>query len=71
MITETEKTFVRLQHEHMSCGDYTKLFEQTNYYKSPGKREAMIKWHWDTYHAHEESGRGTPSHIAVGDGLGQ
>jgi len=68
MITDTEKTFVRLQHEQMSCEDYTRLFEQTNYYKSPGKREALTKWHWDTYHSHEGSGHGTPSHRAEAAG---
>ncbi len=55
MITEAEKEFVRVQHEHLSCNDYTRLFEQSNYFKSPGKREAMIKWHRDVYHSHGES----------------
>lgn len=59
MITEAEKAFVREQHERRSCEDYTRLFEETNYYKSAGKREAMTKWHWETYHSHNEDGRGT------------
>jgi hypothetical protein len=61
MITDAEKSFVCLQHDHLSCEEYTRLFEQTNYYKSPGKREAMTKWHWETYHSHEGNGPGTPS----------
>lgn len=56
MITEAEKEFVRVQHEHLSCSDYTRLFEQSNYYKSPGKRDAMIKWHREVYHSQSESG---------------
>ncbi len=56
MITDGEKAFVRLQHQQLSCGDYTRLFEQSNYYKSPGKREAMTKWHWEVYHSHGDSG---------------
>jgi len=58
MITDAEKSFVRLQHEHLSCEEYTRLFERTNYYKSPGKREALTKWHWETYHSHEGNGHG-------------
>ncbi len=57
LITDAEKSFVRTQHEQLSCGDYTRLFEQTNYYKSPGKREAVMKWHWEVYHSHGETGQ--------------
>ncbi len=55
MITDAEKAFVRVQHEQHSCNEYTRLFEQTNYYRSPGKREAMTKWHWEVYHSHTEN----------------
>ena len=55
MITDAEKEFVRVQHGQLSCHDYTRLFEQSNYYKSPGKREAMMKWHWEVYNSHGES----------------
>ncbi len=63
MITEAEKEFVRVQHEHLSCSEYTRLFEQSNYFKSPGKREAMIKWHREVYHSQGENG---PEHTPQG-----
>jgi len=56
MITDEEKAFVRTQHEQLSCDDYTRLFEQTSYYRSPGKREAMMKWHWEFFHSHVDDG---------------
>ncbi len=55
MITDAEKAFVRVQHEQLSCNEYTRLFERTNYYRSSGKREAMTKWHWEVYHSHTEN----------------
>jgi hypothetical protein len=71
MITEPEKTFVRTQHDHMSCEDYTRLFERSNYYKSPGKRDAMTKWHWQVFHSHEEGSQGAASRAAEAAGDGQ
>jgi hypothetical protein len=51
MITDSEKEFVRAQHEQLSCEEYTRLFEKSAYYRSPGKRGAIAKWHWETYHS--------------------
>jgi hypothetical protein len=62
-ITDSEKEFVRKQHEQLSCEEYTRLFEQSTYYKSPGKRMAIAKWHWETFHA-----RGAYSRGVVGQG---
>jgi hypothetical protein len=59
MITDSEKEFVRMQHQQLSCEDYTRLFEQSTYYKSPGKREAMAKWHWETFHSRDVHARTT------------
>ena len=51
MITDSDKEFVRMQHDQLSCHEYTRLFEQSTYYKSPGKREALAKWHWESFHS--------------------
>jgi hypothetical protein len=59
MITDMEKEFARMQHEQLSCEDYTRLFEQSTYYKSPGKREAMAKWHRETFHSRDVHARTT------------
>ena len=61
MITDGEKEFVKIQHDHMSCEEYTRLFERSTYFKSPGKREALAKWHWETFHSRAIHGRVTPS----------
>jgi hypothetical protein len=51
MITDGEKEFVRMRHDQFSCEEYTRVFENSSYYKSPGKREAMARWHWETFHS--------------------
>ncbi len=64
MITDAERAFARQEHERLSCTEYTRLYERSDYYKSPDKRKAMARWHRETYHArkegaHEASGQGS------------
>jgi hypothetical protein len=49
--SETEKAFLHLQHQRMSCEEYTRLFEKSDFYRDEKKRKAVSAWHWSIYHA--------------------
>jgi hypothetical protein len=51
LVTESDKAFVHIQHQHSSCADYTRLFEKSRFYRNPEKDRAVARWHWDVYHA--------------------
>lgn len=63
-LTESEKTFVHVQHQHMSCENYTKLYEKSDFFSDPKKREALASWHWNVYHAKEAAVRQSAVHNA-------
>jgi len=50
-VTDAEKTFVHLQHERISCAEYTKAYEKSNFHADKTKRSAVARWHWNQYHA--------------------
>jgi hypothetical protein len=49
--SETEKAFLHLQHQRMSCEEYTRFFEKSDFYRDEKKRKAVSDWHWRVYHA--------------------
>jgi hypothetical protein len=64
IISENEKAFIHLQHQHMSCEEYTKLYEKSDFFANSKSREAIEKWHWNIYHAKEASVRESAVHSA-------
>ena len=64
VITESEKAFVHIQHQHMSCDDYTRLYEKSDFYPNPKTREAIANWHRKIYHAKEAAVRENAVHSA-------
>jgi hypothetical protein len=57
LVTEAEKTFLHIQHRESGCDEYTRLFENSDFYRDPKKRKAIADWHWNTYHAEDPSVR--------------
>lgn len=55
--TATEKAFLHLQHQRMSCEEYTRLFENSDFYRDEKKRKAVSAWHWRIYHAADDAVR--------------
>lgn len=55
--SDTEKAFLHVQHQRMSCEEYTRLFEKSDYYHDEKRRNAVATWHWHVYHAQDETGR--------------
>ncbi len=56
-VTDSEKIFVHLQHERMSCEEYTRLFEKSNFYSDAKQRNAISEWHWRVYHGDSREAR--------------
>jgi hypothetical protein len=50
-ITEGDRAFVHFQHQQMSCEEYTKRFEKSNFQPDGKRRSAVAKWHWQQYHS--------------------
>jgi hypothetical protein len=57
LLTESDKAFVHVQHQHMSCEEYTRLFEKSDFYRDARKREALAVWHRDVYHSRDAAVR--------------
>jgi hypothetical protein len=56
-LTESEKVFVHIQHQHMSCEDYTRLYEASDFFSDLRTRDSLANWHWNVYHAKEAAVR--------------
>ena len=57
VVSESDKAFVHLQHQHMSCGEYTRKYEQSDFFSDPKARAAIANWHWNTYHSEQTATR--------------
>jgi hypothetical protein len=57
LLTDSDKAFVHLQHQHMDCEEYTRLFEKSDFYRDARKREALAVWHRDVYHSRDAAVR--------------
>jgi hypothetical protein len=55
--TENEKVFLHAQHQHMSCKDYTREYEKSNFYADKSKRDAVSRFHWNEYHSKDNAAR--------------
>jgi hypothetical protein len=51
MVADSDKAFVHLQHQHMTCEEFTRLYEKSDFYPNPKTRAAIANWHWNTYHS--------------------
>jgi hypothetical protein len=59
MVSDSDKAFVHLQHQHMTCEEFTRLYEQSDFYSNPKTRAAIANWHWNTYHSKKSDTRST------------
>jgi len=59
VVSESDKAFVHLQHQHMSCKEYTQQYEKSDFFADPKTRAAIANWHWNTYHSGESAIRST------------
>jgi len=55
VLSESEKAFIHIQHQHLSCSEFTRMFEKSDFFSQ--KREAVADWHRHTYHAKDEQVR--------------
>jgi len=55
--TENGKVFLHTQHQRMSCKEYTRQYEKSNFYADKNKRDAVSRFHWNEYHSKDESAR--------------
>jgi hypothetical protein len=51
VLREDEKAFVHLQHQNMTCEEYTRQYEKSDFFSNPKMRAALANWHWTVYHA--------------------
>jgi hypothetical protein len=58
-VTNSERAFVHVQHQRLSCEEYTRLFEKSRFYTDKKKRSAIADWHWRAYHAEDGAVRAT------------
>jgi hypothetical protein len=55
--TENEKVFLHTQHQRMSCKEYTREYEKSNFYADKNKRDAVSRFHWNEYHSKDSAAR--------------
>jgi len=53
----SDKILVHIQHQHMSCKEYARLYEKSTFYANDEKRQALARWHWKQYHSKDEATR--------------
>jgi len=56
-VSDTDKAFIHVQHQHMSCERYTQIYEKSDFYANPKTRAAIANWHWMVYHAKDDAVR--------------
>jgi hypothetical protein len=64
--TESDKTFLHVQHERLGCDEYTRLYEQSDFTRNEKTRAAIARWHWEVYHSNQEKVRAAAVHEAEG-----
>ncbi len=62
LLSQSEKSFIHIQHQQMGCGEYTRQFEKTRFFSDGKKREAMTAWHWKVYHSEDAVVRAAVAH---------
>ena len=55
--TESEKVFLHTQHQRMSCKEYTRQYEKSNFYADKNNRDAVARFHMNEYHSKDEAAR--------------
>jgi hypothetical protein len=56
-VTSSEKAFIHILHQRMSCEEYTRLYENSNSHTNEKERAAASRWHWNQYHSEDEATR--------------
>jgi len=56
-VTSSEKAFIHILHQRMSCDEYTRLYEKSNFYGNEKQRAAASRWHWNQYHSEDQATR--------------
>jgi hypothetical protein len=56
-VSSSEKAFIHILHQRMSCDEYTRLYEKSNSYGNEKQRAAASRWHWNQYHSKDEATR--------------
>ncbi len=59
VVSDTDKAFVHILHQHMTCEQYTQTYEKSSFYPDPKTRAAIANWHWTVYHAQDKAVRAT------------
>lgn len=54
-VSETDMALLHLQHQRMSCEEYTRLYENSSFYRDPKKLRAVAEWHWNIYHSSDQT----------------
>ncbi len=57
VVKDSEKAFVHVQHQQLSCQQYTKAYEKSKFYAEKSKRAAVSRWHWNQYHSKDAGTR--------------
>jgi hypothetical protein len=57
VVSDSDKAFVHLQHQQMSCEEYTRKYENSDFFSDSKTRAAIANWHWNTYHSEESATR--------------
>jgi hypothetical protein len=57
VVSDTDKAFSHVLHQHMTCEQYTQAYEKSAFYSDPRTRAAVANWHWTIYHAQDEAVR--------------
>jgi hypothetical protein len=57
LLTESDKAFLHIQHERLGCGEYTRLYENSDFFPDARVRAALANWHWTVYHASDATVR--------------
>jgi hypothetical protein len=55
LVTSSEKAFIHILHQRMSCDEYVRWYEKSNLYGDEKKRAALSRWHWNQYHSEDEA----------------
>jgi hypothetical protein len=55
LVSDSEKAFIHLQHQQMSCEEYTRWYEKAKIHTDESKRAALSRWHWNQYHSKDET----------------
>ena len=57
VVSDSDKAFVHVQHQNMTCEEYTRIYEKSDFYADPKHRAALANWHRNVYHAKDSAVR--------------